>query len=184
MPRDLTPAAEAAFQAEHVPSLILVEMDFPTGFLRLTNAGMNVAWGGHTWYGVGDLGALDPVQETATLEAPQLAFQLTGIRPEYVAVALGQHYKGRAVRIWEAPLDGAYRVVADPAIVWLGRMDTLDIELGPTATLTMTSISRLDDWSRAKVRRYNHEDQQIDYPGDLGLAFVEQMVEKELRWGY
>lgn len=184
MPRDLTPATEAAFQAAHVPSLILIEMDFPTGFLRLTNAGMNVSWSGHTWYGAGDLGALDAVQETATLEAPQLSFQLSGIRPEYVGVALGQHYKGRDLRIWEAPLDADYRVIADPAVVWLGRMDTLDIELGQTATLTMTSISRLDDWNRAKVRRYNHEDQQIDYPGDLGFAFVEELVEKEIRFGY
>ena len=60
----------------------------------------------------------------------------------------------------------------------------MDIDVGATATITVNAESRLADWDRPRVRRYNHEDQQIDYPGDMGFEFVPQMATKELRWGY
>ena len=36
---------------------------------------------------------------------------------------------------------------------------------------------------RARVRRYTHEDHQIDYPGDLFFQFVGSLSDKVLTWG-
>jgi len=63
-------------------------------------------------------------------------------------------------------------------------MDTMDVELGTTASITVAAESRLADWDRPRVRRYNAADQNISYPSDKGFEFVPQMVEKSIRWGY
>jgi hypothetical protein len=182
--RTLTPAVDGAMAAGHVPLLVFVLMDFPSGMLRVNNSGVTIPWDGHDWLGVGRLGSIGSIDEGATLEARGLSLAISGVPPENIALALGQSYQGRDCKVWVAPLTDGHAVVADPVLIFHGRMDTMDIDLGETATITVSAESRLADWDRPRVRRYNHEDQQIDYPGDKGFEFVPQMVEKELRWGY
>jgi hypothetical protein len=182
--RSLTTAASNALAAGHVRAVVFVEMNFPSGFLRVNNSAQSLDWNGSTWLGVGRLGSIDTIGEGLTLEARGLRFAITGIAPEHVAVALGQQYQGRACKVWFAPLDEGYAPVADPALVFSGRLDTMDVELGSTATITVSAESRLADWDRPRVRRYNAEDQSITDPADRGFEFVPQMVEKQLRWGY
>lgn len=184
MSRTLTPAAESALAAGNVPMIVLALLDFPSGILRVNNSAVTFTWDGYEWLGVGRLGAVDAIQEGATLEARGLALRISGVPPANIAAALGQSYQGRDCKVWAAPLSADHAVIADPVLVFHGRMDTMDIDLGETATITVSAESRLADWNRPRVRRYNHEDQQIDYPGDKGFEFVPQMVEKELRWGY
>lgn len=184
MPRELTPAVDAALQASNFAALCLVEFDFASGFLRLNNSTVNVSWAASLWLGVGRLGQIDAVSEGAELEARTVNFRITGIDPANIARALGEHYQGRAVKMWFAPLDANHRVIADPALCFHGRLDTMDIELGQTAAIVCAATSRLADWDRAKTRRYNSEDQAIDFPADKGFEFVPQLVEKELRWGW
>lgn len=184
MARDLTTAAADALAAPQVRLLVFVEMDFPSGFLRVNNSVITIAWNGYDWLGVGHLGAVDAVSEGVGLEARGLSFRISGVPPENIAIALGQQYQGRDCKLWAAPLTEEHAVIADPVLVFHGRLDVMTVELGATATITVSAESRLADWDRPRVRRYNHEDQQIDYPGDKGFEFVPQMAEKELRWGY
>ena len=59
----------------------------------------------------------------------------------------------------------------------------MNIDAGETATVSLSVESRLSDWERPRIRRYNNADQQIAYISDKGFEFVPQMVEKELIWG-
>lgn len=184
MTRTVTPAVDAALLSGHVPLIVFVELNFPGQFLRLNNSGVNFDWNGSTWLGVGRLGSIDPVKEGADLQARGLALRMSGIDPAAIALALGTQYQGRSCKLWAGPLTSAHAIIADPALIFWGRMDTMDIDIGDTATITVSAESRLADWDRPRVRRYNREDQRIDYPADIGFEFVSQMVTKELRWGY
>ncbi len=185
MSRAVTPAVEAALEAGNVPAIVMVEMDFPSGFLRVNNSPVTFAWNGYDWLGLGDLGGIDAISEGASLESRGLAFRLSGVPPANVSIAMGQQYQGRSCKVWYAPLDAAtHAVLADPVLSFHGRLDVMSIELGETATITVTAESRLADWARPRVRRYNHDDQQIDFPGDNGFEFVTSVVDKELRWGW
>lgn len=183
MSRILTPAVEAAFEAGHVRAVLLVSMEFDSGTLRLNNSPVALSWDGHAWLGAGTLGSIEPVKEAADLSAQGLAFRMSGVPTDTVASALGAHYQGRACRLWLAPLDAGHQVLADPVLVFAGRMDTMDIELGSTATITVTAESLLADWDRPRVRRYNAEDQRLYYPNDKGFEFVPSLVEKQIVWG-
>jgi hypothetical protein len=108
---------------------------------------------------------------------------LNGIPPEMISEAFSQNYQGHAATIWLAPLTAEYAFIADPVVVFKGRMDTMDIALGETATITLAVESRLVDWDRPRIRRYNDEDQRSEFPNDRGFRYVDQMVTKDLKWG-
>ncbi len=184
MSRAISTAVADALAADNVPILIFVSMDFPDAMLRLCNAGYTVAWDGHEWLGAGQVASMDPIQETSELQANGLRFTLSGVPPENIALALGQHYQGRACKVWLAPLDAStFLPLTDPMLVFSGRMDTMDIQVGETATIQVSAESRLADWDRPRVRRYNHADQIARYPDDKGFEFVEKVVDMEILWG-
>ena len=65
-----------------------------------------------------------------------------------------------------------YAVVADPVEIFKARVNQMNIEAGETATISLTVESRLVDWERRPVRRYNNADQQVAFSGDMGFEFV------------
>jgi hypothetical protein len=181
--RNLSTLAGNALAADNVPYLLLISLDFSGGTVRVCNASYDFQWNGFTWSGAANVGAVQPIEEGAELQMYGVAMQLSGIPSTMVSNALNQTYRGRSAIIYCAPLDSNYTVLADPVIAFSGRMDTMQIEIGQTATITLSAESRLTDWERARIRRYNNEDQQAVYPSDKGFQFVPQMVSKELSWG-
>jgi len=182
MNRVIDSATAAAVQAGHVPYLFFVQLDFSAP-LRVCSSGYDIAWNGQTWMGLGALGGLEPIEEQASLEATGVRLTLTGVPVDMVAISLTEQYQGRACQIWFAPLREDLQLVVQPIRLFSGRMDTMDTEVGDTATITLTAESRMVSWDKARVRRYNNEDQQSRYPGDRGFEYVAQMVEKNLLWG-
>lgn len=182
MARNADSALLAAVAGPHVPYLFFVQLDFSTP-LRVCSAGYDIAWNGYTWLGMGTLGGLEPIEEQATLEAIGVRLTLTGIPAEMVAITLAEQYQGRPCQIWFAPLRDDMQLVVAPVRLFSGRMDTMDTEVGETATITLSAESRMVSWDKPRTRRYNNEDQQSRYPGDRGFEFVAQMVEKNLLWG-
>jgi hypothetical protein len=74
--------------------------------------------------------------------------------------------------------------VADPYLVFDGRMDVMTIEdAGETANISLSAESRLIDLERARVRRYTNNDQQNQFAGDTSLRFVADLQDKEIAWG-
>jgi len=184
MSKTISGAVSTAINSEHVPFMVLVELDFSSGFVRVCNANITVTWDSKTWSGLGELGQIAVIEETSSLEAKGLTMQLSGIPTAIVSTALGEYYQGRDVKVWVAPVDvDTHQPLVDPVLVFYGRGDTMSIELGETATITYSAESRLADWDRPRVRRFNSADQKLDYSTDEGFEFVEQMVEKELVWG-
>jgi len=181
--RTMQAAAAAAIQNNNVPYLVLVELDFVEGFVRLTNAGYDFPWNGYTWTGAGNLGSISAIEEGQDLQMYGCTLTLSGMSSDIISKCFGTGYSGRAATIWIAPLDSNYNILADPVVVFMGKMDTMPITLGDESAVQVTIESKLIDWERPRTRRYNNEDQQAEYPGDKGMEFVPQMVEKPLEWG-
>ena len=68
-------------------------------------------------------------------------------------------------------------------VIFAGRIDAMDIQIGKTASVSVSIESKLVDWERARIRRYTNEDQRNLYSTDEFCEFVVQTVEKELVWG-
>lgn len=181
--RTLSTAVQAAIQAETVSRTVAVEMDFPSGMVRVNGSPTDFQILGNTYLGIGGLGAISTAEESAELRAYGLTLALSGVPRDMVAVALGQAYQGRRVTVWEVLFNTtSWAVLADPVIVFRGRMDTMDVKLGEMATIVVKAENRLADWERPRIRRYTNEDQQQAFPGDQGFRFVSATAEKEIIW--
>ncbi len=74
------------------------------------------------------------------------------------------------------------RVVADPVGPFTYRMDSLEFEVGETNSVRLSAYSRLEDWQRPRVRRYNDSDQRAAFPDDRFFEYTEQLVTATLIW--
>lgn len=187
MSRELEAGADAALQSPHVEQVMFLEFDFLSGMSRVCTREHDVEWNGFTWVGRGNVGSIEPLDEGGALEARGLAMTLSALPPGLLATALTPaEYKGRAARLWFGQIDYAnpagLAVVADPVGPFLFKMDQLTYQLGSTATIRLTAESRLADWMRPRVRRYNTADHQALHPGDRFFEHTEMQVEAVHRW--
>ena len=67
--------------------------------------------------------------------------------------------------------------------IFSGIMDSVQVTVGETCTITLKVISRLQDWERTRFGRYTNEEQQELFAGDKGFEFLNQTIEKTIYWG-
>ncbi len=182
MTRGLSTAALAAVQGEVVTRSVAVELLYSSAPVRFAGTPFDIAIGGATFFGVGALGGVSAVEESAELRAYGMTVGLSGCPRDMVAVALTESYQGRRATVWEVLFDANGLPVADPLVIFRGRMDQMDIALGETATINVRLENRLADWERPRIRRYTAEDQRAAWPADKFFDFVPATTEKELIW--
>lgn len=183
MARDITTAVKNHVAGSQVRGAVtLVRLAYDSGTTLLNSSDRDIVYDSETYLGVGDHGSVTAIEESSQLQANGISLTLSGIDTTLISDALNEDYQGRDARVYMCFFDSDWSLIADPLLIFRGRMDTQDISLGQNASISLTIESRLIDWERPRVRRYNNEDQQNAYSGDKGLEFVAQMVEKEIIW--
>ena len=183
MTRNLTPAAAAAVQADVVMRTVAVELMFDAAPVRLNGSLVPIMIGGVEFAGVGQLGSISTIEETAELQSAGIRLALTGIPRDALALALTEPCQGRRCTVWEVWLDRETGgVIADPSVVFRGRMDTMSARLGEVATVEVTIEDRLTDMDRPNLALYADEDQRRAHPTDGFFRFVPATAEKEIVW--
>lgn len=183
MSRGLSTAAANAVQSEVPLRTVAAELDFGSGFVRVNGSPASIWIAGNEFLGVGGLGAISAVEESAEMKSYGLTMTLSGVPRDIVATALTEAYQGRRVTVWEVFIDRTtWQPIADPTIVFRGRLSQMNVELGTLATVEVTIENRLVSWERPRLRRYTDEDQQRAHPGDVGLQFVSTTTEKNIVW--
>lgn len=172
----------AAARARVVRPLLFCALDFASQTMRLTTAPFDIAWGGHSYSGIGHLGGIEAVEEGVELQAYRLRMTLNGIPLALISIALGEAYQGRSATLFLGFLDEGHRLIDSPDTIFRGRMDRMIVTAGETGSIGLDVESRLADWERPRIRRFNDADQQQRYPDDKGLAFAEQMAAREIVW--
>lgn len=184
MARTLTAAQIAEITAQNLRPALFCQMFFTSGWVYAWSGVGPIPWNGQTWTGVGSLGLISSIPETSDLTAVGLKLALSGIPASLITSALGEVRQGAPVIIYQGFLTPAGGVVSSPNNAWSGRMDTCEIgESGDAATIAITVESRLIDLNRSRERRYEKQDQSIDFPGDLGLDYVPSLQEISIVWG-
>ena len=188
MSRTLTTAMRDETIASVVRPAYFVRMIFDSGespnVLNLWNGVGDLAFGGNTYTGVGDLLAISQITETADIQATGINVSLTGVKSSFIVIAKDHDYQGRALTVSLGAFDASGSLIADPVIVFSGFMDTMTIsENGAYSTIIISVENKLIAFERSKIRRYTAEDQKIDHPTDKGFEFVTAIVQKDIIWG-
>ena len=180
MARDITTAFNNAIKSTVVKPIFAVELNLSDGILRL--------WGGYgsltmtaggsskTFTGTGDLLGFTPVQEASTLQMNGITITMTGI--------LSAQYTNRDGTLYMGLFDTSNNVIADVYTLFKGKMDVANISEGAeTSTVTLNIESRLVQFELPLNRMYTLEDQQVDFPNDVGFEFIPDLQDKEIVWG-
>lgn len=184
MARNITTALKNQTLAASLEPVLFAFLDFQSGAVRAWTGMNDITWNGDTYHGLGYTGTVSPIEETADVKANGVTFQLSGVPSSLIATILGDNYQGRTVKLWFGALDAAGAIVLDPYLIFAGRMDNVEIDDGPdTSVIRVLAESRLIDLQRSKERRYTHEDQQIDFPGDLGFKYMPTAQSIPFYWG-
>ena len=183
MTRALTTAAQTAVAADVVRPVTLVKMEFDSGTVRYSGADRAITYDSESYTGIGNFAGFSVVEEGVDLQTYSVTISIAGVPTALLSIALDENYQNRFVTLFQGFLNDSYALIADPVEIFKGRVNTMNIEAGETATITLSVESRLVDWERPRIRRYNNADQQVAFSGDKGFEFVPQMVEKELIWG-
>jgi hypothetical protein len=208
MSRDIHPDVLASLEEDNLQYVMLVKMRFNEGgantYLRLNSSAISVYWdegsGDEEYQGVGNLGRIETAEEGLAVQSYSIRLTLSGIDPSYIVKAAEVQYKNQPIIIYLANLNVDNTVKGDPLVFFAGRMDTMDIQVGREASISVTANSRLSDWERPRGGRYNHYTQKAYYaflhnygttgaynstkvPLDEGFVYVDQIQGKEVVWG-
>lgn len=183
MTRSLSTAVRAAIQAEVVARTCAVELLFDSGPVRFNGGFADITIDGQVFPGLGALVGIGQIEESYELQSNGMSVTLSGIPRDAVALALTETYQNRQATVWEVVLDRATgQPVANPVIVFRGRMDQMNVQDGETATVEVTMEDHLTEMDLPNLARNTDEDQQRQYPGDLFFQFVPATAEKEVIW--
>lgn len=183
MSREIHSATAAAALGDVVSPFLTIEMDYPDGTVRASTLQETMVIDGQTYYGMGVVGNLSPVQEGAESRSYGVTASLTGVPGNFAAYLQSQDVQGRTAVIRVGLMNQAYEIVGQMVTVFVGRMDTQDISAGKNTSVDVAIESLLIDWERARIRRYTDVDQQAVYPGDRGLEYMAALQNMSLTWG-
>jgi hypothetical protein len=172
----------AALQAVQVQMFVLVELDFDSGRVYLSDlpVGIDVEWSGNTYLGAQAIGTIEPITETDT-EAKGIAFTLSAVNQAAVAGALTEEVQGREALLRLAIVDGTTLRV-DPN-VWSGVLDVMTIEDdGQKPVIRVTAEHMMIAWQQPSGALFSDAEQKARHPGDKFFEFVAQVTEATIVW--
>jgi hypothetical protein len=173
-----------ALASKQTNPVIFVQIGFATGYVYLWSGIGSINWNGQTWLGVGKMGKVSPIADTATGQAKGLTLELSGIPSDLISDVLAEVQAQYKAYLWWGLFDSNGNVIANPEQRWAGMTDVVKIqEGGTTSAIQITVESKLVDLGRARERHWTHQDQQIDYPGDNGFLYVNGVQELDVIWG-
>ena len=173
----------AQFSAKEVELFLALKLNFDSGTIALWTGYGDITFGSQSYTGAGTLLGFSTVEETSEIAARGAQVTLDGIETSIVSLALQEPYQGRKALIYLGALSSG-AVVADPTLIFDGRMDVMTIEdSGDTCTISLTLESRLIDLERSRVRRYTTEDQKVNFSNDKGFDYVADLTDKQVNWG-
>lgn len=183
--RSATASVLAELAAGQSQPVHLFEVLLDGGAVRNTDAYSDIEFDGNTYVANGHFVGFDAIEETADMQITRVRGALSGIDQTWTAVVLQQEYIDRIVRIYKGFLDAAGVLIADPILIFDGRIDEPVIEEDPEAGQTTVSLSATSLWvdfERRPGRHTNHTEQSFHFPGDRAFERVGKF-NRQIIWG-
>ena len=174
-----------ALATQHVSLVTFVQLAFPTGTVYLHNSIGTYTFGGNDYLGVGDLGAISPLEEGADISPYQITLSLSGLDSTIAGAALTEDYYMHAVTVLLGVLNADDALLAAPTVVFEGFMDQMNISVGADGgdVITLTAESELARFDKASNIKYTDIQLQSEFSGDLALEFMPDIEGAKIRWG-
>lgn len=187
----LTGPQEATLESQARGFTVLLDLEFSTGTIYVTPYSVDIPANGHTYTALGSLLSVSPVRESESLSTEKLKLKLSIASTAMLAYAIGPAsvYRGRNVRLYYQMIGSHHEPLHAPIQRWSGIMDRISIDRSPSKTgkgsgsIEMECIRNgLARLRTAAPILMTNEQQQRQYPGDLGLEYTDSLVRKPPVW--
>ena len=187
MSRALTTSTINNIQQNIVYPFFAVELKFDTETLRIwTGLGTLTTNDGNEWIGTGTLLDISSVEETSEIASKGASIVISGMTSEVVSLVLTEPYQGRVCNIYFGAFDNGDQTTALSNFneIFSGYMDQMNIsEEVETSSIEILIENKLVDLERARIARFTSTYQKSKYPNDNGLNFVEDLQDKDIKFG-
>jgi len=182
--RNMTSGLLTEVAKQEVEMFSLIKMGFATP-QYLTDAYKNVTAGGNSYLASGNLLSISSITEETVLTVGSMSVSFSGVNQANISVALTENYVDEVVQWQMGFFDSSGTSVIDPVLLFDGRIENFSLSEDPesgVSTITWSVASHMSDFKKVAGRRTNTKDQEIYFPGDLGLNFASEII-TDLQWG-
>lgn len=141
---------------------------------------------GNSWSGLGEFGSVSGLSAAIGTNAQSMTLTLSGVDSDLVSLAANSaaKVKGQAAALYLQFFDENWKPLDNPYAIRTGLMDVMAYQAnGPDKrTISLTVEGRWTARRRPIFGLYADRDQQMRFPGDLGLVQVAALVNKAIRW--
>jgi len=180
-----TAAQQTALEKPVAAVAFFLELQFKSTTVRACSYSQTYNWNGFDWIGLGALGSISPIDESAGVASGAMTFGLNVAQSSVLALALGvvEDYRGQPAKLYFCPLNENGQLIDVPEICWRGLMDTMavgiDGEEGQVALKCETSAYGL---KRRPSARLNEAQQQQRFPADTGFKYLNALIANPQLW--
>jgi hypothetical protein len=183
MTRDMTPANIAASKEPQVYAITMAELKLDSGDINVHTSIGPIDFNGTIYQGIGDFGDVSEIEENIETSASNVDLSLSGINNAYVSVALNENYQGREVNLYIGLIDiSSNLLIADPTLIFRGDINSMNVQVGETTTVTVNVTNKLVNWQKVEARRYTDADHRSRFPDDGFFKYVDELEEREILW--
>jgi hypothetical protein len=180
--RELSAAVLALAESGHLERTAMVHFAFDEDVYVHSGLG-EITWNGNTYVGIGMLGNISEQQESQALTVQPITFSLSGLDQQHLRVALDAANYGDQITLYEAFIDDAGDLIADPVVIWAGSVDSTSVRAGMDSAISIVGQHDIADIDKSDGARFTNEDQQARYPGDEFFEFIHEVPTLKLFWG-
>ena len=186
MTRSLTSAVKTELATNDIRPVHLITIGFAT-HVNLTDCSFSLTSsvsGSSVTYSASDfvLGISNHTEETDITKS-SVSISLSGADQTFISTVLNENVVNDSVDIFRGFLDDSNSLIADPFLLYRGKIDSFDIsETDKESIVGLQIVSNWADFEKRNGRKTNNTSQQRFFSGDVGMDFASQTVQ-DIKWG-
>jgi hypothetical protein len=180
---------DAAAASPALGVMLLIELAFTGGTIRITNWPVDITILGFTWIGLGSLTEVGDIKESEDGNYQKMTIGLSQVKSGNLALALGsvETYQGRAAKIYVALVDAtSLQIVGAPLLRFSGLMEQVRIlrdgSTNAGRILMDCQSGAFDVRSNPAALRMNQAQHSVRHPGETGFRFVTGLIGHPQLW--
>ncbi len=180
-----TTAQQTALEQPVARTAYFLELFFAAGVFRVCSYGQTFTWGGYDWLGLGAIGRISPVQESAGVASSAMMFTLNIAQTALLGMAMGavENYRGLPAKLYFCPLDAGGALIGTPELCWRGIMDTVAAGIeGEEGQITLKCETSAYGLKRTPSQRLNAAQHKLNYPTDTGFDYLTDLIANPTLW--
>jgi len=166
-----------------VAPAFFVHLDWPDAPVYWVTAYGAIDWDGKTWSPTGEFLQISQIGESRDARANGVQLTLSGIPAATLVHVFRGDFQGRKAQLYIGFFNESGGLITAPLRVFEGLIDSAALDdSGETSTAVVNLEKELID-RREDVRRFTHEDQQLDYPGDKFFEYQTWLSMNPIKFG-